>query len=70
MRIRNAQLNKNAMETFTKALDFIKKQENNPTALTCLIERLLVQASDKQIATALQETQDFLTLLKQQNETI
>lgn len=58
------------METFTKALDFIKKQENNPTALTCLIERLLVQASDKQIETALQETQDFLTLLKKQNETI
>lgn len=58
------------METFTKALDFIKKQENNPTALTCLIERLLVQASDKQIATALQETQDFLTLLNKQNETI
>lgn len=58
------------MKTFNEALDFIKEQENNPTALTCLIERLLVQASDKQIATALQETQDFLTLLKKQNETI
>lgn len=58
------------METFTKALDFIKKQENNPTALTCLIERLLVEASDKQIETALQETEYFLTLLKKQNETI
>jgi hypothetical protein len=58
------------METFNKALDFIKKQENNPTALTCLIERLLVAASDKQIATALQETEDFLTLLNKQNETI
>lgn len=58
------------MKTFNEALNFIKEQENNPTALTCLIERLLVQASDKQIETALQETQDFLTLLKKQNETI
>lgn len=58
------------MKTFNEALKFIKEQENNPTALTCLIERLLVQASDKQIETALQETQDFLTLLKKQNETI
>jgi hypothetical protein len=58
------------METFTKALDFIKQQENNPTALTCLIERLLVEASDKQIATALQETEYFLMNLNKQNETI
>jgi hypothetical protein len=60
----------NAMETFKKALDFIKQQENNPTALTCLIERLLVEASDKQIATALQETEYFLMNLNKQNETI
>ena len=66
----NETIKKNAMKTFNEALNFIKEQEKNPTALTCLIERLLVQASDKQIATALQETQDFLTLLKKQNETI
>ena len=47
------------MKTFNEALNFIKEQENNPTALTCLIERLLVQASDKQIATALQERKIF-----------
>lgn len=51
------------MKNFNKALDFIKTHENNPAVLALFIEQLLVEATEEMTQTALDNTEDFLTIL-------
>lgn len=52
------------MEHFNNALDFLQENESNQTALITFIEQLLCEASDEAIEKALQNTNEYLTLLK------
>jgi hypothetical protein len=51
------------MEQFNRALDFIKAHENNAEVLTFFLEQLLVEANEEMTQTALDHTEDFLTIL-------
>jgi hypothetical protein len=51
------------MTQFERALDFIKTHQDDSIILATFIEQLLVEANDEQIATALDNTEDFLTIL-------
>jgi hypothetical protein len=50
-------------QQFNRALDFIKAHENNAEVLTLFLEQLLVEANEEMTQTALDNTQDFLTIL-------
>ena len=50
-------------QQFNRALDFIKANENNAEVLTFLLEQLLVEANEEMTKTALDHTEDFLTIL-------
>jgi hypothetical protein len=50
-------------QQFNRALDFIKAHENNPEVLTLFLEQLLVEANEEMTQTALDNTEDFLTIL-------
>jgi hypothetical protein len=50
-------------QQFNRALDFIKAHENNAEVLTIFLEQLLVEANEEMTQTALDNTEDFLTLL-------
>jgi len=52
------------MEHFNNALDFLQENESNQTALITFIEQLLCEASEESIEKALQNTNEYLTLLK------
>jgi hypothetical protein len=52
------------MEQFNNALDFLQENESNQTALITFIEQLLCEASDEAIEKALQNTNEYLTILK------
>ena len=58
------------MKQFERALDFIKNNKNNADTLATFLEQLLVEATEEMTQVALDNTEDFLTLLKKQNETI
>ena len=51
------------MTQFERALDFIKNNQNNADALATFIEQLLVEATEEMTQTALDNTEDFLTIL-------
>jgi hypothetical protein len=51
------------MKQFERALDFIKNNQNNAEALTLFLEQLLVEATEEMTQTALDNTEDFLTIL-------
>jgi hypothetical protein len=51
------------MEQFNRALDFIKKHENNAEVLALFLEQLLVEATEEMTKEALDNTEDFLTIL-------
>ena len=51
------------MTPFERALDFIKTHEDDKIIITTLLEQLLVEANGEQITTALDNTEDFLTIL-------
>lgn len=51
------------MKQFERALDFIKTHENNPEVLALFIEQLLCEATEEMTQTALDNTEDFLTIL-------
>jgi hypothetical protein len=51
------------MKQFERALDFIKTHENNAEVLTLFLEQLLVEATEEMTQTALDNTEDFLTIL-------
>jgi len=48
---------------FERALDFIKDNQENTMAIQDFLEQLLVEANDDMIKTALDNTEDFLTIL-------
>ena len=50
-------------EQFKRALYFIKAHENNAEVLTFFLEQLLVEANEEMTQTALDHTEDFLTIL-------
>ena len=50
-------------QQFNRALDFIKAHENNAEVLTFFLEQLLVEANEEMTQTALDHTEDFLTIL-------
>jgi hypothetical protein len=50
-------------QQFNRALDFIKEHENNPEVLAIFLEQLLVEATEEMTQTALDNTEDFLTIL-------
>lgn len=51
------------MTPFERALDFIKTHEDDKIIITTFLEQLLVEANGEQITTALENTEDFLTIL-------
>ncbi len=51
------------MKQFERALDFIKNNQNNAEALALFLEQLLVEATEEMTQTALDNTEDFLTIL-------
>jgi len=51
------------MKQFERALDFIKKHENNAEVLALFLEQLLVEANEEMTQEALNNTEDFLTIL-------
>ena len=51
------------MKQFERALDFIKNNQNNAEALTLFLEQLLVEATEEMTQTALDNPEDFLTIL-------
>jgi hypothetical protein len=51
------------MKQFERALDFIKTNENNAAYLALFLEQLLVEATEEMTQTALDNTEDFLTIL-------
>lgn len=51
------------MKQFERALDFIKTNQNNAETLALLLEQLLVEATEEMTQTALDNTEDFLTIL-------
>lgn len=51
------------MTQFERALDFIKTHQDDTIIITTFLEQLLVEANDQQITTALENTEDFLTIL-------
>jgi hypothetical protein len=50
-------------QQFNRALDFIKAHENNAEVLTIFLEQLLVEANEEMTQIALDNTEDFLTIL-------
>ena len=48
---------------FERALDFIKDNQENSAAIQDFLEQLLVEANDDMIKAALDNTEDFLTIL-------
>jgi len=50
-------------QQFNRALDFIKEHENNPEVLAIFLEQLLVEATEEMTQTALDNTEDFLTII-------
>jgi hypothetical protein len=48
---------------FERALDFIKDNQENTMAIQDFLEQLLVEANDDMIKAALDNTEDFLTIL-------
>jgi hypothetical protein len=50
-------------QQFNRALDFIKANENNAEVLTFFLEQMLVEANEEMTQTALDNTEDFLTIL-------
>ena len=50
-------------QQFNRALDFIKANENKAEVLTIFLEQLLVEANEEMTQTALDNTEDFLTIL-------
>jgi len=50
-------------QQFNRALDFIKNNQNNAEALTLFLEQLLVEANEEMTKVALDNTEDFLTIL-------
>jgi hypothetical protein len=50
-------------QQFNRALDFIKEHENNPEVLAIFLEQLLVEATEEMTKVALDNTEDFLTIL-------
>lgn len=51
------------MKQFERALDFIKTHENNAEVLALFLEQLLCEATEEMTQTALDNTEDFLTIL-------
>ena len=51
------------MTPFERALDFIKTHQDDTIIITTFLEQLLVEANEEQIITALENTEDFLTIL-------
>ena len=51
------------MKQFERALDFIKTNQNNAETLALFLEQLLVEATEEMTQTALDNTEDFLTIL-------
>ena len=51
-------------QQFNRALDFIKAHENNAEVLTIFLEQMLVEATEEMTQEALDNTEDFLTILK------
>jgi len=51
------------MKQFERALDFIKNNQNNAEVLALFLEQLLVEATEEMTQTALDNTEDFLTIL-------
>jgi len=51
------------MNQFERALDFIKANENNAEVLTFFLEQMLVEANEEMTQIALDNTEDFLTIL-------
>lgn len=52
------------MKQFERALDFIKTNENNAETLVLFLEQLLVEATEEMTQTALDNTEDFMDLIK------
>jgi hypothetical protein len=52
------------MKQFNRAIDFIKTHENNAEELALFLEQLLCEANEEMTQTALDNTEDFLTILK------
>jgi len=50
-------------QQFNRALDFIKAHENNAEVLTFFLEQMLVEATEEMTQEALDNTEDFLTIL-------
>ena len=50
-------------QQFNRALDFIKTHENNAEVLALFLEQLLVEATEEMTKVALDNTEDFLTIL-------
>ena len=50
-------------QQFNRALDFIKANENNAEVLTFFLEQMLVEANEEMTQIALDNTEDFLTIL-------
>jgi predicted TIM-barrel fold metal-dependent hydrolase len=48
---------------FERALDFIKDNQENSAVIQDFLEQLLVEANDDMIKAALDNTEDFLTIL-------
>ena len=62
-RVPVTRINLNTMETFNKVLLFLEKYNNDPRALSELIEQLAIECNDEQIETALKNANDFLDML-------
>jgi len=50
-------------QQFNRALDFIKTNQNNAEVLTFFLEQMLVEANEEMTQIALDNTEDFLTIL-------
>jgi hypothetical protein len=50
-------------QQFNRALDFIKANKNNEEAITFFLEQMLVEANEEMTQIALDNTEDFLTIL-------
>jgi hypothetical protein len=50
-------------QQFNRALEFIKVHENNAEVLTIFLEQLLIEANEEMTKVALDNTEDFLTIL-------